>query len=128
MQLFVDLLFNRSGRISRSDFFWQFAALAVLFLVFFSLLNNYISYESTIILYPLFIWPVFVLACRRLHDAGMSAWRLLLLLIPILGPIWMVLLLFFRNGTEGHNQYGDDPRQLGVDYLKVDIHQGGPNA
>ncbi len=52
--------------------------------------------------------PSIAVAMRRLHDTGRSGWWLLLSLIPLVGPI--VLLVFYvLRGTPGDNQYGPDP-------------------
>lgn len=100
--------------------------LSIFFL--FGFLTTYISYSSTIILYPPSIWLLYILSSKRLQDMGIASWRLLLLIVPVIGPVLILYWLIFRKGTTGHNQYGDDPLQQGVDYLKVDIHQGGSHA
>ena len=67
--------------------------------------------------------PLLSLSVRRLHDQARSAWWLLALIVPILGPLLLAFLLFFKRGTDGSNQYGDDPRRIGRDYLRVAIHE-----
>lgn len=53
----------------------------------------------------LLIWAV---AVRRLHDTGRSGWMLLLSLVPLVGPL--VLLLWFASaGDPGTNRYGPSP-------------------
>lgn len=52
--------------------------------------------------------PSLAVSARRLHDIDMSAWWLLLNLIPLLGAL--VLLYFFvQKGTEGENRFGSVP-------------------
>jgi len=46
---------------------------------------------------------------KRWHDRNKSGWWSLILLIPIVGPIWMLVELGFLRGTEGTNNYGPDP-------------------
>lgn len=53
--------------------------------------------------------PSLAVSVRRLHDIGRSGWSLLLLLIPIAGPI-AVLVFMLKEGTPGPNQYGEDPK------------------
>ena len=53
------------------------------------------------------------------HDRGTSAWWLLAVLVPIIGPIWLFITLALRGGTPSENQYGDDPRLFDADYLTV---------
>ena len=52
--------------------------------------------------------PSIGVAIRRLHDTGRSAWWLLIGLIPVLGPI--ALIVFFAIGSESRaNRYGPMP-------------------
>lgn len=48
-------------------------------------------------------------AVRRLHDLGKSGWMLLIVLIPIVGGIWMFVLMV-TEGQQGKNEYGTDPK------------------
>jgi uncharacterized membrane protein YhaH (DUF805 family) len=49
------------------------------------------------------------LVWRRLHDTNRSGWWILIGLIPIVGPI--ILLVFYATeGDAGDNQYGPDPK------------------
>lgn len=55
------------------------------------------------------IVPNIAVTVRRLHDQDKSGWLFLTLLIPYIG--WVFLLIFACvAGTNGPNQYGDDPR------------------
>lgn len=53
--------------------------------------------------------PSLALSARRLHDLNMSGWLLLLSFVPfvnsIVGIVFFVLL-YFIQGTEGENNYG----------------------
>ena len=52
-----------------------------------------------------FMLPLLAVLVRRLHDTGRSGWFYFLGLVPLVGPI--VLLVFFcQQGTPGPNQYG----------------------
>jgi uncharacterized membrane protein YhaH (DUF805 family) len=46
---------------------------------------------------------------RRLHDTGRSGWWLLIGLIPLIGVIWM-LVLMAQDSQPGDNQYGPNPK------------------
>ena len=113
------------GRISRSTFCLGALLAAASFLVLFVFLETMVSRAATWILYPPFFWAMLALSVKRLHDRGHSAWRLLILLIPLLGPVWIFFGLVFRKGSPGENQYGPDPREFGADYLMVDISNPG---
>ena len=45
---------------------------------------------------------------RRLHDLNKSGWFLLISLIPVINFFFGIYAGFFK-GTEGPNDYGDDP-------------------
>ena len=48
---------------------------------------------------------------RRLHDTDRSGWWALLILVPIIGPI--VLLVFVcMEGTAGENRFGANPKAV----------------
>ncbi|WP_459210522.1 DUF805 domain-containing protein [Aquimarina rhabdastrellae] len=55
------------------------------------------------------ILPTLAVAVRRLHDTGNSGWMYLITLIPLIGPIWL-LVLMATEGDYGDNQYGPDPK------------------
>ena len=53
--------------------------------------------------------PSLAVAVRRLHDIGKSGWFLLLLLIPLVGPI-ILIVWFTKEGDRGPNAFGPDPK------------------
>ncbi|MFB1003040.1 MAG: DUF805 domain-containing protein [Bacteroidia bacterium] len=55
------------------------------------------------------IVPSLGLLVRRLHDVGKSGWFFFIILIPIIGAIWL-LVLFFTDGEAGSNEYGANPK------------------
>ena len=94
------------GRARRAEFWWFVLAniiISVVLLVLTAIASVFI------VLYVIFwlgmIIPSLAVGVRRLHDTGKSGWFLLLDLIPLVGPI--ILLVFFAtDGTPGANQYG----------------------
>lgn len=58
--------------------------------------------------------PSLAVAVRRLHDSDRSGFWLLLAFLPLIGAIWL-LVLMIMGGTRGPNRYGPDP----VDYPPV---------
>lgn len=52
--------------------------------------------------------PTFAVSIRRLHDVGKSGWFSLIVLVPVLGLIWLIIL-FCADGVEGDNKYGSNP-------------------
>ena len=57
----------------------------------------------------LFLYPSLAVYTKRWHDRGKSGWWTLIGLVPIIGGIWLLVELGFLRGTEGPNQYGNDP-------------------
>ena len=67
--------------------------------------------------------PSIGVGVRRLHDVGKSGWFLFIALIPLIGIIWL-LILMVKEGDTGPNQYGADPK--GGDSISGDqILDGG---
>lgn len=99
-----------AGRARRKEF-WMF----VLFNILASLVASFVDYSLGVSLisglYSLFILiPGIAVSVRRLHDIGKSGWMLLIILIPIIGVIWLIVL-YATEGTYGENQYGPDPKE-----------------
>ncbi len=55
--------------------------------------------------------PSLAVGVRRLHDTGKSGWMLLVAFIPIIGFIWLLILLI-SDSTPGENQYGANPKEV----------------
>lgn len=111
-------LFRFRGRSSRFDFWTTFIGFGLVFVVLFVFIEVVFARPATLILYPPLFWVALALGARRVHDRGRSAWWLLVVLIPILGPLWLAIELGFRAGTLDDNQYGPDPHAR-ADYLTV---------
>jgi uncharacterized membrane protein YhaH (DUF805 family) len=56
--------------------------------------------------------PTIAVSVRRLHDTNRNGWRVLLVLIPIIGAILLVYLV--QDSDPGENRYGRCPRGLGA--------------
>ena len=55
--------------------------------------------------------PGIAVTIRRLHDTDRIGWWLLICFIPLIGAIWLFVLMVI-DGTPGQNQYGPDPKGL----------------
>ena len=53
--------------------------------------------------------PSFTVTFRRLHDTDRSAWWMLLVFLPVIGWIWLFVLMILE-GTSGPNRFGPDPK------------------
>ena len=60
------------------------------------------------IFWLLTIIPTLAVAFRRLHDTNRVGWWALIMLIPLVGAIWLLVLLCLK-GDEGENRFGGDP-------------------
>jgi uncharacterized membrane protein YhaH (DUF805 family) len=101
------------GRARRREYWMFFLAnviVSVLFLLIGSMIMN--SSEVTVpnMIYSLAVLlPSLAAAARRLHDTGKSAWYLFIGLVPIVGPI-LIIVFLATEGTKGDNAYGPNPK------------------
>jgi len=101
-----------SGRARRKEY-WMF----VLFNTIFSIVALILDYilETVFIIYILYILailiPALAVLVRRLHDIGKSGWWYFICLVPIIGGIWLLVLLV-TDSTPGENQYGPNPKEI----------------
>lgn len=112
-------LFSFRGRMPRSAFWLNFLLVSAAFVALLIVLEQQFGRASSLVLYPPLLWILTSLAAKRLHDRGWSAWWLLVLVIPVLGPLWMFVELGLRRGTTGENHFGPDPLHRRYDYLTV---------
>ena len=98
--------FSFTGRSSRQEYWRQFLVFILVSCVSLAIGGRDANLFN--IFLGLFLIPVQV---RRFHDINKSGWWLLLQFIPILGLIALLYYLGFKKGTEGPNQYGEDPLQ-----------------
>jgi uncharacterized membrane protein YhaH (DUF805 family) len=112
-----------TGRLRRRTFLARALLATGSFAVLFVFLERIAGYDSTLALYPPYFIVLASLCVRRLHDQARSGAWLLVAIIPLLGPLVLAWRLLLTRGTPGANQYGDDPRLRGYDYLQVAIHE-----
>jgi uncharacterized membrane protein YhaH (DUF805 family) len=118
MELLSSFFFSH-GRIARASWLFRLATAGILCASFGLLAHEFAGEAGQAFFAAVFLWSAIAVSIQRLHDIGRSGVNMFLLVIPVLGPIW-VLLLLFRRGGEGPNRYGLDPLAR-LDYLKVDI-------
>lgn len=53
--------------------------------------------------------PSLAVCVRRLHDTNKSGWYILISLIPLVGPI-LLLVRLVKDGDLGENKYGPNPK------------------
>ena len=69
-----------------------------------------LAYGPIYALYALAMFiPGLVVTVRRLHDVGKSGWFMLIAFIPLIGIIWL-LIVMATEGNPGENEYGLNPK------------------
>ncbi len=108
-------LFGIEGRIGRVRYLgWSMGltllALPVLGLVFAGamMISQVLAIALMVIGWIALMVVSVGFGAKRLHDLGWSAWLLLLLLVPIVGSVFPLLMLILP-GTPGANRYGSPP-------------------
>ena len=103
-----------SGRASRKEY-WYFVLFSFLIAIFMAMadgvIGSILGYEFPI-LYMVYLFamliPGFAVLTRRLHDIDKSGTWFFIYFIPLIGGIWLLILL----ATESHygeNKYGPHP-------------------
>ena len=129
MSYFIDAIFKHyadfSGRARRREY-WMFVLFNFLAAFLIGFVNGIASGLGVIgnspwpplgwlsIAYSLFILiPGVAVFVRRLHDVGKSGWFWLIALIPLIGAIWL-LVLMCQDGDPQANRYGPNPKLAGA--------------
>ncbi len=107
-----------SGRARRKEY-WMFALFNFIFLIVAMILDNVLGLTAGELPYGVFYFlyafavliPGLAVAVRRLHDVGKSGWMILIALIPIIGAIWL-LVLMVTDSQQGTNKWGQNPKEL----------------
>ncbi len=112
-----------SGRARRKEF-WMFVLFNIIFAFVAMLLDRMfgvafegIGYGPFYILYALAVLiPGLAVEVRRLHDIGKSGWWIFIALIPLVGAIWLLVLLV-TDSQPGDNAYGPNPKEGPEDFF-----------
>ena len=120
--LFLDALLRRyaefSGRASKREFlgFALFELVLIITIIFLygilytinrNLAQTFDLLFTLVYIVGLFL-PRLAVSIRRLHDTGRSGWWYLIILIPIIGSIWLIIL-WLQPSVNEENQWGTIP-------------------
>lgn len=111
--------FLTRGRITRSEWLTRIVIAALVCAAFGSLAGSSFGEVGSSLFALLFIWSAIALSGQRLHDISRTAGALFVAIVPVFGPIW-VLIQLLRRGVDHTNRFGPDPATRS-DYLKVNI-------
>jgi uncharacterized membrane protein YhaH (DUF805 family) len=109
-----DFYLTAQGRANRRQFWlWLVVPATVISLVLLlidTFLGTYNPKTGIGLLDGIFtvvaIIPAILVYIKRLHDRDKSGWWLLVGLIPVIGPIYLLIQMGFLKGTEGPNRFG----------------------
>ena len=121
---YLDILTNKfadfNGRARRKEYWmWTLYCTIILLvsMVFdnlfgltFELLGEDLGYGWLYLIFGIIQFiPGLAVVVRRLHDVGKSGWYYLIILIPLIGFIW-ILVLLCTDGVKEENKWGTNPK------------------
>lgn len=102
-----------SGRARRSEY-WFFMLFYMIVVLGTSVIGSIISETFGTLLYAVstlaLICPAISVMVRRLHDTGKSGWWYWIALVPVIGGIYLLILMLKDSGAD--NEYGQNPKAL----------------
>lgn len=107
------------GRITRSEWLTRLGIVGFTCAAFGSFAATHFGDVWGGVFACLFIVSALALSAKRLHDISRSGIALLAALIPVIGPLW-ILMQLLKRGVDHPNRFGADPASRG-DYLTVNI-------
>jgi len=121
---YLDILTNKfadfNGRARRKEY-WMWTLYCTIILLIsmvfdnlfgltFELLGEDLGYGWLYLIFGIIQFiPGLAVVVRRLHDVGKSGWYYLIVLIPLIGFIW-ILVLLCTDGVEEENKWGTNPK------------------
>lgn len=118
-----------SGRSRRKEY-WMFVLFNILFVIVAIVLDTLLGtnvaplpYGMIYFLYVLgTLLPGLSAVVRRLHDLGKGGGWFFIGFVPIIGSIWLLVLLC-TEGESGENRFGPDPKsETSFDNEALDSH------
>ncbi|EMB25515.1 DUF805 domain-containing protein [Treponema denticola] len=97
------------GRARRKEY-WMFILFNVIVGGVLAILDSILGTAILGYLYSLAVLlPSLAVQVRRLHDINKPWYWIFITLIPLVGAIWMIVLMA-TEGTRGDNDFGPDPK------------------
>jgi len=96
---------NFNGRATRQEY-WMFVLFNMIFAVVAMVVDVFLGLGFLNLIYMLaVIIPSIAVFARRMHDIDKSGWWIFISIIPLIGAIWLIVLLV-KDGDPDLNQYG----------------------
>jgi uncharacterized membrane protein YhaH (DUF805 family) len=109
--------FNIKGRASRREY-WMYMLIVCIVCLIISIIAAIIfTRDSTayttinLMVNLVFLLPSICVLIRRLHDTGKRGIWAFLLLVPLVGPI-VILVFALKKSQKGNNEFGPSPLEL----------------
>jgi uncharacterized membrane protein YhaH (DUF805 family) len=110
---FKKFYFSAEGRANRKQF-WLWLVLPVFIIsIILALIDTSMGHnveEGVGVLSGLWalivLIPSILVYIKRFHDRDKSGWWVLIALVPIIGPLWILIECGFLKGTPGPNRFG----------------------
>lgn len=104
------------GRARRKEY-WMYTLYSFIIMVLAVLIDGLISSNEgglpAGVLFMIYFFasiiPSLAVTVRRLHDTGKSGYWFFIYFVPLIGGIWLLILLI-TEGEVGPNKYGPDPK------------------
>lgn len=107
----MKLFFSFNGRINRGKYLMANLVLGITMVVLMEFLfhiSHRVAWKITILIMIVTTYSNFCLSMKRLHDLEKGGYYWLIFLVPF-ANFYLQFRCFFIKGTDGKNQYGDDP-------------------
>jgi uncharacterized membrane protein YhaH (DUF805 family) len=109
MNALFKIYFQFSGRIPRATY-WL-ASIPIALLAAVAQIED--EHDWSILLWLAIVWPMLAIYTKRWHDLNKSGWWTLIILVPLVGPIWALVECGFLPGTVGPNRFGQTNNKIG---------------
>lgn len=114
----TESFFSSRGRLRRKTYLMRLLLLAVPTALIYVMLeesSNFYGYDQNTLIFSglvLIVISYFSILqfIKRLHDINLSGWWVLFSLIPYVGGLFGLVLIFI-DSSKGPNKYGDDPKR-----------------
>lgn len=115
-----------NGRARRAEY-WGYTLFAILAYIVLFVIDMVLSLAfygtdqygdpNIIPVFVILFWiynilPAIAITVRRLHDQNMTGWLYLLNIVPYIGPV-ALLVLMFMDSTPATNKHGPSPKYMG---------------